>query len=156
MLPLRFLPPIPSFVHTCPPAEDRMTVRDIFYLLAPAARQRREEDQMREGSLLGAVGWRGRFSADGRTDDADGRARAGDDSLPRRTRCRRRTERPISHSKSLIEIRRGGKKERESCPVRPTINKVPRDRVTPPFVMKLYGAVGGTNGRTENGPVRRR
>ena len=39
------------------------------------------------------------------------------------------------------------KSERESCSVRPTINKVPRDRVTPPFVMKLYGAVGGTNGR---------
>ena len=45
------------------------------------------------------------------------------------------------------------KKERESCSVRPTINKVPRDRVTPPFVMKLYGAVGGTNERTENGPA---
>ena len=85
------------------------------------------------GSLLGAVG---------RAGLADGRGRAMIVSQDVQD-----ADRPISHSKSLIEIRRGRKKEREGCSVRPTINKVPRDRVTPPFVMKLYGAVGGTNER---------
>ena len=89
------------------------------------------------GSLLGAVG---------RAGLADGRGRAMIVSQDVQD-----ADRPISHSKSLIEIRRERERERErerrSSSVRPTINKVPRDRVTPPFVMKLYGAVGGTNER---------
>ena len=38
LLLLLLLPSLPSFIRR-PPAEDRMTVRDIFYLLVPAARR---------------------------------------------------------------------------------------------------------------------
>ena len=74
MLPLpSFLPlsPIPSLIR-CPPAEDRMTVRDIFYLLA-RRRTKREEDQMRGSLLLGAVGRERAGLADGRRTEKEGR-----------------------------------------------------------------------------------
>ena len=137
-----------------------MTVRDIFYLLAhaarPPARQReREEDQMR-GSPLGAVGGAGlaRTDADGRAMIVSRDVQDAADGPNDRSRIQRAL---LKYEERKRGRERGGKEQLCSA-VRPTINKVPseggRDRVTPPFVMKLYGAVGGTNERTIQQPAK--